>query len=210
MHVAIPLYPRFTALDAVGPYTVMAFTPGWTVTFVGAETGPVLDDKGGLSLTATATYADLPRPDVVVVPGGPGTLHAVFDEPLLNWVREAHEHTRWTASVCSGSFVLGAAGLLNGREATTHWGWLEQLSGVGATPVERRVVTDGKIWTAAGVSAGIDMALALVAEAAGESTAQTVQLAIEYDPHPPFGAGSPRTAPPELAKPALDLIEFEA
>ena len=209
MQVAIPLYHRFTALDAAGPYQVLAYTPGWTVTFVGPETGPVVDDKGGLSLSVTATYDEVPRPDVVVVPGGPGTLQAVFDERLLNWLRGAHEHTRWTTSVCSGSFVLGAAGLLNGLKATGHWGWLEHLAGVGAVPTEGRVVRAGKIWTAAGVSAGIDMALSLVAEAADEATAQTVQLAIEYDPQPPFQAGSPTTAPSELAEKALALITFE-
>jgi transcriptional regulator GlxA family with amidase domain len=206
MHVAIPLYPKFTALDAVGPYTVLAFAPGWTVTFVAGEIGPVVDDKGTLSLVATATYADLPRPDVIVVPGGIGTYEAVSDQDLLGWVREAHEHTRWTTSVCTGSFVLGAAGLLNGLDATTHWGFLKDLGGVGANAVSERVVTQGKIVTAAGVSAGIDMALTLLAEATDETTAQTVQLAIEYDPHPPFNAGSPKTAPPGLTEPAMGLI----
>jgi transcriptional regulator GlxA family with amidase domain len=206
MQVAIPLYPKFTALDAVGPYTVLAFVPGWTVTFVAAETGPVLDDRGSLSLTATATYADLPRPDVIVVPGGIGTAEAVFDQELLGWVREAHEHTVWTTSVCSGSFVLGAAGLLNGLKATTHWGFLKDLAGVGAQPVGERVVREGKIVTAAGVSSGMDMALGLLAMATDDATAQTVQLAIEYAPDPPFHAGSPETAPPELREPAMTLI----
>jgi transcriptional regulator GlxA family with amidase domain len=206
MQVAIPLYPKFTALDAVGPYQVFAFAPGWTVTFVAGETGPVHDDKGTLALTATATYADLPRPDVIVVPGGIGTFGAVSDQDLLAWVREAHEHTRWTTSVCSGSFVLGAAGLLNGLDATTHWGFLKDLGGVGAIPVSERVVTQGKIVTAAGVSAGIDMALGLLARATDATTAQTVQLAIEYDPHPPFNAGSPRTAPAGLTNAAMSLI----
>lgn len=206
MRVAIPLYPRFTALDAVGPYTVLAFTPGCTVTFVAAEPGPVLDDRDSLTLTATAAYDDLPRPDVLLVPGGVGTAEALADEELVGWIARAHEHTRWTTSVCSGSFLLGAAGLLKGRRATSHWGWLEHLAGYGAEPVSERVVVDGRIVTAAGVSAGIDMALTLVARARDEETAQAVQLAIEYDPEPPFDAGSPKTAPSGLTERALALI----
>nr|BFE73462.1 hypothetical protein GCM10020092_067630 [Actinoplanes digitatis] len=153
MHIAIPLYPRYTALDAVGPYTVLAFTEGFTVTFVAARPGAVLDDQGSLALTATKSYADLPYPDVIVVPGGPGTVEALQDKDLIDWITVAHERTRWTTSVCSGSFLLGAAGLLNGRRATTHWGWLEHLSGFGAQPVSERVVIDDRIITAAGVSA---------------------------------------------------------
>ena len=207
MNVAIPLYPRFTALDAVGPYTVLAFAPGCTVTFVAAEPGPVLDDRGSLSLAATASYDDLPAPDVVVVPGGPGTIEALSDSELLGWIARAHERTRWTTSVCSGSFLLGAAGLLKGRRATTHWGWLDQLAGFGAEPVSERVVIDGKVVTAAGVSSGIDMALTLLAAMRGEETAQAVQLAIEYDPRPPFDAGSPKTAPAGLTDKAMALID---
>jgi transcriptional regulator GlxA family with amidase domain len=206
MHVAIPLYPRFTALDAVGPYTVLAFAPGWTVTFVAAEPGPVADDQGTLTLTATASYADLPRPDVIVVPGGPGTMAAMSDEALLEWLRQAHEHTRWTTSVCSGSFVLAAAGLLKGLKATSHWAILDMLRENGAEPVSERVVTEGKVVTAAGVSAGIDRALTLLGQATDATTAQAVQLAIEYDPHPPFNAGSPKTAPEGLPELALKLI----
>lgn len=163
MHVAIPLYPRFTALDAVGPYTVLAFAPGWTVTFVAGE-------------------------------------------GLVGWIRQAHEHTQWTTSVCSGSLLLGAAGLLEGRKATTHWAILDFLTRFGAEPVSERVVTTGKIVTAAGVSAGIDMALTLLGQAADPVTAQSVQLAIEYDPRPPFTCGSPATAPEGLAERALGLI----
>ncbi|MEU7913035.1 DJ-1/PfpI family protein [Microbispora bryophytorum] len=206
MNIAIPLYPRFTALDAVGPYTVLAFAPGCTVTFVAAEPGPVLDDRGSLSLAATASYGDLPAPDVVVVPGGPGTIEALSDTELLGWIARAHEGTRWTTSVCSGSFLLGAAGLLKGRRATTHWGWLGRLAGFGAEPVSERVVIDGKVVTAAGVSSGIDMALTLLAEIRDEETAQAVQLAIEYDPRPPFAAGNPKTAPVGLSDKAMALI----
>ncbi|TMR96887.1 DJ-1/PfpI family protein [Nonomuraea basaltis] len=206
MRVAIPLYPRFTALDAVGPYTVMAFAPDCTVTFVAAEPGPVTDDQGTLALTATASYADLPDPDVIVVPGGPGTLEALSDEVLIGWIRRAHAHTRWTTSVCSGSLLLGAAGLLDGVKATTHWAILEMLAQFGAEPVSERVVVEGKIVTAAGVSAGIDMALTLLAQASDVETAQAVQLAIEYDPRPPFDCGSPKTAPEGVAERALSLI----
>ncbi|MFC4007410.1 DJ-1/PfpI family protein [Nonomuraea purpurea] len=206
MHVAIPLYPRFTALDAVGPYTVLAFTPDTTVTFVAAEAGPVTDDRGTLTLIATASYADVPRPDVIVVPGGPGTMEALSDEALLGWIRQAHEHTRWTTSVCTGSLLLGAAGLLSGLKATSHWAILDHLERFGATPVSERVVGSGKIVTAAGVSAGIDMALTLLAQARDEVTAQAVQLAIEYDPQPPFTCGSPKTAPEGLAERALSVI----
>jgi putative intracellular protease/amidase len=209
MHVAIPLYPRFTALDAVGPYTVLAFAPGYTVTFVSAEPGPVIDDQNSLAITATASYADLPNPDVIIVPGGAGTLAALSDPALIGWISRAHEHTRWTTSVCSGSFLLGAAGLLNGRKATSHWGWLEHLTSFGAEPVSERVVMDGKIMTAAGVSSGIDMALTLLGQASNVTTAQTVQLAIEYNPQPPFNAGSPKTAPANLIEPALHLIGVE-
>ena len=203
MHVAIPLYPRFTALDAVGPYTVLAFAPGWTVTFVAGATGPVTDDAGSLTLHATAAYGDVARPDVIVVPGGPGTAEAMGDRALLDWIAAAHPHTRWTTSVCSGSFLLGAAGLLGGRRATTHWGWLDRLPAVGAVPVRERIVRDGDIVTAAGVSAGIDMALVLLGEAADHRTAQAVQLAIEYDPQPPYDIGSPAK---DLADTALGLI----
>ncbi|TDD08210.1 DJ-1/PfpI family protein [Nonomuraea deserti] len=206
MQVAIPLYPRFTALDAVGPYTVMAFAPGCTVTFVAEEAGPVVDDQGTLTLAATASYADMPRPDVIIVPGGLGTLDVMSDTALTGWIRQAHEHTTWTTSVCSGSLLLGAAGLLKGLKATTHWALLDFLKQVGAEPVSERVVTEGKIVTAAGVSAGIDMALTLLAQATDELTAQSVQLVIEYDPQPPFTCGSPKTAPEGLAERALRLL----
>ncbi|MEW9548476.1 DJ-1/PfpI family protein [Nonomuraea sp. NPDC050783] len=206
MHVAIPLYPRFTALDAVGPYTVLAFAPGWTATFVAAEPGPVADDRGSLALTATASYADLPEPDVVVVPGGIGTFDVLADEALLGWIRHAHEHASWTTSVCSGSLLLGAAGLLDGLRATSHWAVAGMLRQYGAEPVDERVVVQGRVVTAAGVSAGIDMALELLGRAGGEEAAQAVQLAIEYDPQPPFDAGSLRTAPAGLADRALHLI----
>ncbi|WP_066361624.1 DJ-1/PfpI family protein [Herbidospora mongoliensis] len=206
MRVAIPLYPGFTALDAVGPYTVLAFTPGISVTFVAGDTGPVLDDQGSLSIIATATYDELPDPDVILVPGGPGTVEALNDARLVEWIRTAHQTTTWTTSVCSGSFLLAHAGLLKGLPATTHWGFHDQLAGFGAIPVAERVVTEGKVVTAAGVSAGIDMALELLARLRDEDTARAVQLAMEYDPAPPFTSGSAANASPELRKRAMGLI----
>jgi putative intracellular protease/amidase len=200
MHVAIPLYARFTALDAVGPYTVLAFAPGVTVTFVAERPRPVTDDRGTLTLAATAGYDDLPRPDVVLVPGGIGTFEALKDEALVGWIRAAHEHARWTTSVCSGSLLLGAAGVLRGLKATSHWALLDELARHGAEPVRERVVTQGRVVTAAGVSAGIDMALTLLAAATDVDTARTVQLAIEYDPQPPFAMD------PSLAERAIGLL----
>nr|WP_219545063.1 DJ-1/PfpI family protein [Nonomuraea harbinensis] len=206
MHVAIPLYDRFTALDAVGPYTVLAFAPGWTVTFVAAEPGPVTDDRGQLSIAATAGYEEVPRPDVIVVPGGIGTFEALADEALVGWIREADAHTRWTTSVCSGSLLLGAAGLLRGRRATSHWAVTGFLADTGARAVTERVVVDGKIVTAAGVSAGIDMALTLLGQAADTETAEAVQLVIEYDPDPPFDAGAIGKASDALRERAAALL----
>ncbi|TMR17012.1 DJ-1/PfpI family protein [Nonomuraea turkmeniaca] len=206
MHVAIPLYSRYTALDAVGPYTVLAFAPGCTVTFVAAERGPVTDDQGTLTLTATASYADLPDPDVIVVPGGLGTLDALSDEALVGWIRQAHQRSRWTTSVCTGSLLLGAAGLLGGLKATTHWAVMDLLRRYDAEPVSERVVTQGKIVTAAGVSSGIDMALTLLAQLSDVETAQAVQLTIEYDPQPPFDTGSPHKATEKITERALGLL----
>lgn len=182
MHVAIPLYPRFTALDVVGPYTVLAFAPGVRVTLVGPEPGPVTDDRGTLTMLATAGYADVTAPDVVLVPGGLGTFDVLGDQALLGWIRTAHENATRTTSVCSGSLLLGEAGLLDGLRATSHWAVVDHLATYGATPVRERVVDEGRIVTAAGVSAGIDMALTLL----DKETAHAVQLAIEYDPQPPF------------------------
>ncbi|SDG40899.1 DJ-1/PfpI family protein [Sinosporangium album] len=206
MHIAIPLFPAFTALDVVGPYTGLAFAPGFTTTFVSDRPGPVTDDQGALTLTATASYDEVPRPDIIIVPGGPGTTDALSDDGLLNWIKRAHEHTAWTTSVCTGSLLLGAAGALRGLRATTHWSLLEQLEHYGARPCEERVVIEGKVATAAGVSAGLDMALTLLARIRGEDTAQLVQLVIEYDPEPPFRAGSTKTAPPELVERARELL----
>ena len=199
MEIAIPLYPRFTALDCVGPYEVLSRLPGARVRFIAHEPGPVTTDNGMLQLVAEAGLQDVPEPDVVCVPGGFGTRALLDDEPILSWLRHAHETSTWTTSVCTGSLLLAAAGILDGVEATTHWGSMELLSELGAIPVGERVVERGKIVTGAGVSAGIDMALTLAAEIAGERHAQMIQLGIEYDPQPPFDCGSPAKAPEAVA-----------
>jgi len=200
MRVAIPLYEEFTALDAVGPFEVLSRIPGTEVTWLGPEAGPVTTDNG-LSIVAGAAYEEVPDPDVVLVPGGIGTdTGALDDERLVGWIRRAHETSEWTTSVCTGSLLLAAAGVLDGLEATTHWLDLETLERLGAKPTGSRVVEQGKVITAAGVSSGIDMGLVLAARIAGDQVAQAIQLAIEYDPQPPFDAGSTEKAPPEIVQ----------
>jgi putative intracellular protease/amidase len=200
MDIAILLYDRFTALDAIGPYEVLSRLPGARVTFVAAEPGPLLTDNRMLTLVAERSIEDVPATDILLVPGGPGEVAARAGGPALEWVRAMHETSTWTTSVCTGSLILAAAGVLEGVRATSHWLALEKLAEMGAEAVSERVVFDGKIVTAAGVSAGIDMALALAAEVAGEQVAQAIQLGIEYDPQPPFDAGSPSTAPAEIVE----------
>lgn len=191
MQIAIPLFDRLTALDAIGPYEVLQRLPGATVTFVGTRTGEVRTENGFLGLTIDALVGDLPQPDVIVVPGGIGSREAVEDQVLVDWVRSAHETTTFTTSVCTGSFVLGAAGLLDGLTATTHWSVLAELEDFGAVPTMARVVEhlDRRIITAAGVSSGIDMALRLSQLLVDDVAAKAMQLMIEYDPQPPFDAG---------------------
>jgi len=200
MEIAILLFDRLTALDAIGPYEVLSRIPNATIKFVAGEAGAKRTDVGSLALTADYTLDQVPSPDIFVVPGGPGQTALMDDEAVLNWVRRAHETSKWTASVCTGSLVLGAAGLLNGLRATTHWLAYDMLRSLGASPTAERVVVEGKIIMAAGVSAGIDMALALVARECGETTAQAIQLGIEYDPQPPFDSGSPSKAPAEIVE----------
>jgi putative intracellular protease/amidase len=198
MQIAIALFDRFTALDAVGPYEVLCRIPGAQVDFVAAEPGVYATDTRMLRLSVERSYADVPKPDILLFPGGIGTRALMHDEPTLAWVRRAHETTRYTTSVCTGALVLGAAGLLEGLDATTHWMSRPLLADLGARAVEQRVVEQGKIITAAGVSAGIDMALTLADRIAGPEVAQAIQLGIEYDPQPPFDAGSPEKAPQEI------------
>jgi len=195
MQIAIPLYERFTALDAVGPYEVLSRLPGAEVIFVAAQRGPVRTDTKMLAMTADATFDEVRAPDVLMLPGGFGTRPLLTDEAMLDWVRGAHEASEWTTSVCTGSLLLAAAGLLDGLEATTHWAAAGELEALGARYVERRVVEQGRIVTGAGVSAGIDMALTLAARIAGDDIAQAIQLYMEYDPQPPFDSGSPAKAP---------------
>ena len=198
MQVAFLLYDRFAALDIVGPYEVISGAPGTESVFVAETAGPVRNESGTLAIVADRSLADVPAPDVVVVPGGFGTRALLDHEPLLAWLRRAHETTTWTTSVCTGSLLLAAAGLLDGAPATTHWLARGTLASLGARPVSDRVVQHGKILTGAGVSAGIDMALRLVALMHGDVVAQAIQLGIEYDPEPPFDAGSPEKAPAEI------------
>ena len=195
MQVAYLLYDRFTALDITGPHDVLNSVPGTESVFVAEEAGPVRNESDTLSLVADAAIADVRSPDIVVIPGGFGTRALLDHEPLLDWLRQANETTTWTTSVCTGSLLLAAAGLLDGVPATTHWLARDLLGELGATPVPDRVVRDGKIMTAAGVSSGIDMALRLVQLMHGDEVAQAVQLGIEYDPEPPLDAGSPEKAP---------------
>ena len=195
MQIVIPIYDRFTALDAVGPYEVLSRLPDAEVVFAALEAGPVTTETDMLTLIADEPLEALPAPDVIVVPGGFGTRVLLDDERMVGWLRSAHETSQWTTSVCTGSLLLGAAGILDGLDATTHWMELETLTEFGARPTSRRVVEQGKVITAAGVSSGIDMALTLVARIAGDVFAQGIQLSIEYDPEPPFDAGSPDKAP---------------
>ncbi len=201
MNIAIPIFDRLTALDAVGPYEVLSRVPGAEVSFLAAEPGAKRTENAMLALVADHALDALPEPEVIVVPGGFGTRALMHDETLLTWLRHAHAHSRWTTSVCTGSLLLAAAGILDGLEATTHWLALDALAAYGAVPVgDRRVVEQGKVITAAGVSAGIDMALRLASRIAGDEIAQAIQLGIEYDPQPPFVGGSTQSAPPEIVE----------
>jgi transcriptional regulator GlxA family with amidase domain len=200
MEIVILLFERLTALDAIGPYEVLARIPNAAVKFAAKDMGPIRTDNDRLGLVADYSLDQVPRPDIIVVPGGPGQAALMNDGQVLSWIRQGHESSRWTTSVCTGSLILGAAGLLTGLKAATHWLAYEALRSLGAEPVSERVVIQGKIITAAGVSAGIDMALTLVARECGEATAQAIQLGIEYDPQPPFDAGSPIKAPAEVVE----------
>ncbi|MFG2141262.1 DJ-1/PfpI family protein [Streptomyces sp. NPDC048650] len=198
MQIAILLYDRFTTLDAVGPFETLSRLPGAETVFVGERTGAYRNDNGSLALVADATLEDVTAPDILVVPGGPGQIAHMDNEALLAWIRAVDATTTWTTSVCTGSLILGAAGLLKGRRATSHWLALDQLPGLGAEPTGERVVFDGKYVTAAGVSSGIDMGLTLAGRISGDTVAQSIQLGIEYDPQPPYDAGAPDKAPAEI------------
>ena len=208
MQVAYLLYDRFTALDITGPHDVLNSVPGNESIFVAEQAGPIRNESDTLSLVADASLDEVTSPDIVVVPGGYGNRMLLEHEPLHDWIRGVHRTSTWTTSVCTGSLLLAAAGLLDGAPATTHWLARDVLGELGATPVPDRIVEHGKIVTAAGVSSGIDMALHLVKTINGEEVAQAVQLGIEYDPEPPLDAGSPEKAPPEIVE--LVRTVFEA
>jgi len=198
VQIAILIFDGLTALDAIGPYEVLSRVPGAEVRFVGKQQGPKRTDTGGLGLEADLAISELPRAEVVLIPGGAGSRPLMQDPEVLDWVRAVHRDSTWTTSVCTGALVLGAAGILDGKRATTHWAFMDRLAQLGAKPVAERVVEDGKVVTAAGVSAGIDMALTLAGRLAGDQVAQAIQLGIEYDPQPPFDTGSPTKASSEL------------
>ena len=200
MEIALLVYGGLAPLDAIGPYEVLRNVPGWNVHTVAKQRGEVRDERGSLGLVADHALAELTAPDLVLVPGGAGNRPLLRDEELLDWLREVDRATKWTTSVCTGSLLLGAAGLLQGKRATTNWLVLDALREFGAEPVGGRFVEDGKVVTAAGVTAGIDMALHLVAREVGPEVAQAVQLGIEYDPDPPFDSGSPEKAPAEIVE----------
>lgn len=202
MQIAFALYPGFTALDVIGPFQVLSALPGARCAFVAEAAGPVADDTRAVELRAALAFDDCPRPDVIVVPGGMHTVRCIPDHPIIGWLRRASGTARWTASVCTGSLLLAAAGLLDGREATTHWAAMPALASLGAIPKAERVIFHERVVTAAGVSAGIDMALVLAERLVDRDAAMAAQLAIEYDPNPPFRAGSPSTARPDL----VDLV----
>jgi putative intracellular protease/amidase len=206
MQVAIPLFPRMTALDAVGPYEVVQRVPSIEVVFVGEERGEFRTENGMLGLVADATFDEVPAPDVVIVPGGIGTRVLLGDSALVRWVRKAHPGSRFTTSVCTGSLVLAAAGLLDGRTATTHWGAFDTLEKLGAVPVTQRVVEHlpERLITAAGVSSGIDMAIRLVELLVDDVAAKAAQVFVEYDPRPPFDAGHPDRVGPEVMERLAD------
>jgi transcriptional regulator GlxA family with amidase domain len=215
MEIAILIFDKLTALDAIGPYEVLARLPGARLRFVAPQRGIVKSDNGCLSLSVETSIDEVSACDLLVVSGGFGSRLLEQDERVLQWLRAIDQTTRITASVCTGSILLGAAGLLRGRRANTHWALRERLRGYGAIPVAERVVRDGKYASAAGVSAGIDLALQLAIELCGRSMAEAIQLSIEYDPAPPLDAGSPERAPAPIREAVMARIvardaEFEA
>jgi len=208
--IAIYIFDKLTALDAIGPYEVLQRLPGAKVKFVGAERGPVRTEQGMLGVVRDFSFDEVTNAEILVVPGGIGTRALIDDQPTLEWIRAIDAGSNWTTSVCTGSLLLGAAGLLQGKEATTHWAALEMLERFGAIPTSERVVEQGKIITAAGVSSGIDMALRLAAKVAGPEAAQAIQLGIEYDPQPPYDTGSKAKAPDRIVELAMGGLKQEA
>lgn len=207
LEIGLLLFPKLTQLDLTGPFEVFSRLPGARTHLLWKDRAPVMSDKG-LAILPTASFAEAPSPlDVICVPGGPGQIELMDDEPVLDFLRGAAANARYVTSVCTGSLVLGAAGLLRGYRATCHWSSLDQLALLGAEPVAERVVRDRNRITGAGVTSGIDFALAVVAELRGRRAAEDIQLSIEYDPAPPFAAGSPRTADRELLQQARAKLQ---
>jgi putative intracellular protease/amidase len=200
MEISVVLYDRFTALDCMGPYEILSRIPGARLRFLAKKAGPVTTDTGMLTVLAEAALKDVSKPDIVLVPGGPGDEAALADAEIIDWISKAHETTKWTTSVCTGALLLGACGILKGLEATTHWASAGRLESFGARYTEERVVRQGKIITGAGVSAGIDMGLTLAALEVSDDFAKAIQLGIEYDPKPPFDCGAPSKASPEIVQ----------
>lgn len=205
MEIAVLIFDNVNALDVAGPCEVLSKIPGTIIKFVSKEIGPKLTDIG-VNFTADYTFEQIKEPEILLVPGGPGIESVAHNSSILKWTNQKHKTSTWTTSVCTGAVLLGKAGILKGLNATTHWMRLESLKDFGAKPQKKRVVIDGKVITSAGVSAGIDMALYLTELIAGETTAKAIQLAIEYDPAPPFDAGSPDKAPKEI----LELVMKKA
>jgi cyclohexyl-isocyanide hydratase len=195
--IGMLIFPRLTQLDMTGPYEVLARLPNTVVDLVARTRDPVTTDRG-MQILPTVTYADCPPLDVVMVPGGPGQQDLMEDEAALEFLRKIAASAKYVTSVCTGSLVLGAAGLLKGKRATCHWAAIDHLALLGAIPVREKVVVDGHIVTGAGVTSGIDFALTLAAILEGEQVAREIQLQIEYDPAPPFNSGSPKTAAPAM------------
>lgn len=209
-HIAILLFENFDLMDVSGPYEVLRWLPNARTSFVAKQRGPVRSEGHGPSLVADRSLEELREPDVVIVPGGGGELTARDDTAVLEWLRAAHARGAWTVSVCTGALLLGAAGLLRDKRATTYWMATPELAAFGAAPVNARYVFDGKLVTSAGVSAGIDMALALAAELRSPELAQAIQLGIEYAPEPPFDTGSPERAPRALVDRVRAASRFKA
>ncbi|MGK9471015.1 DJ-1/PfpI family protein [Pantoea agglomerans] len=210
LQIGLLLFPDVTQLDLTGPWEVFARTPGVECHLIWKDLQPVRSDRG-LSILPTTSFADCPPLDVICVPGGPGQIALMSDDVTLKFLRQQADQAKWVTSVCTGSLVLGAAGLLKGYRATSHWSSIDQLALLRAEPVSQRVVRDRNRISGAGVTSGIDFALTLVAEIAGDAVAKSVQLQMEYDPEPPFTSGSPHTASPqEVEQARAKMAEFLA
>ena len=205
--IAALVFDKITVLDIVGPVEALSWLPGSEIVWVGKQKGPIRAAPTGLGMIVDKTLDEVTEADILIVPGGPGVRLLLKDEPLLDWVRHIHAGTQWTTSVCTGSLLLGAAGLLKGLEATTHWNSTAVLESFGATYREQRVIPQGKIVTSAGVSSGIDMALWLIGKTAGDDAAKAAQLCIEYDPQPPYDAGSPSKAGAAVVAQARETVK---